>query len=418
MREIPARFALRARLVFPISSPPIDGGVVTIDHARITAVGRNMADGPIFDLGNVALLPGFVNPHAHLEFSAFPRPLGRPGMRFPDWIETLVNRRRQETDQEEGALSTGRRPEALQRGVRECLKGGTTTVANTTTWDVTEQMLPAHAPRYREFRELIGLSQPRVAEQREIAWDYLTRPSSSRIKRGLSPHAPYTAAPELVRQAVRFSKENNVNIAMHLAESPEELELLAAGEGPFRELLQRLGAWDPSVFAKEKTPGDYLPMLKEAHRCLIIHGNFLASDDWAFLARHTDSMSTVYCPRTHHYFRYPDYPLSRMLDAGVRVVLGTDGRASNPDLDSFREFQFAAERHGDVRLENLLRMVTLDAAAALGEAAGIGSLEPGKVADLVILELARTPSGKQDPYTAVIDGNAKVSGVYLNGVKQ
>ena len=87
-------FALQARLVFPISSPPRRNCVVTIARDRIVAVGENRSGHPAVDLGDVAILPGLINPHTHLEFSDLAEPLGRAGMAFPDWITEVVCRRR------------------------------------------------------------------------------------------------------------------------------------------------------------------------------------------------------------------------------------------------------------------------------------------------------------------------------------
>ncbi|MFO7903187.1 MAG: amidohydrolase family protein [Planctomycetota bacterium] len=418
MKETTTRMALRARLVFPIASPPIDGGVITIDDGRIVAVGENASPRPAVDLGDVALLPGLVNPHAHLEFSDLHAPLGMPGMPFPQWVEAVVDQRRREVDQQQGPLSAARRPVAVQRGLRESLQAGVTAVGNITTRDVTDSMLPTHGPHCFEFRELLGLSEERIAEQLELARADLARPASNEVARGLSPHAPYTTAPELVQRAVTLARKHQLNLAMHLAESPEELRLLSRGDGPFRDVLQRLGAWNPTVFPGNRQPGNYLRMLAAAPRALIIHGNFLGPEDWAVLSRHRRSMFVVYCPRTHHYFRYPPYPLGRILHAGARVVLGTDGKASNPDLEGFKELQFAGGRHPDVSARALLRMMTLDAADALGWAKRMGSLEPGKNADLIMVKLGRVPTGSADPHATLLDEETQVCGVYLGGIRQ
>src|SRR5262245_31472936 len=84
--------SLRARVVYPVGRPSIEYGVVTVDGERILAVGA-AADGDVHDLGDVALLPGLVNAHTHLEFSYLKQPLGRPGMRLPDWIRLVIAER-------------------------------------------------------------------------------------------------------------------------------------------------------------------------------------------------------------------------------------------------------------------------------------------------------------------------------------
>ena len=118
---------------------------------------------------------------------------------------------------------------------------------------------------------------------------------------GLSPHAPYSVHPDLLAAVVELSNRHKIPVAMHLAESPEELELLRHGRGPLRSFLEELGAWDATAVTPGSRPLDYLRLLARAHRALVIHGNFLDDEEIAFLAA-ADRMSVVYCPRTHDWF--------------------------------------------------------------------------------------------------------------------
>ncbi len=124
---------------------------------------------------------------------------------------------------------------------------------------------------------------------------------------------------------------------MHLAESPEELRLLSHGDGPFRDLLADRSMWDESAIPAGTRPLDYLRMLAAAPKALVVHGNYLSAEELQFLATHAASMSLVYCPRTHGFFEHSPYPLRQALDLGVRVAIGTDSRASNPDLSLLAE---------------------------------------------------------------------------------
>src|SRR5262245_30183894 len=90
-----ARYALRARWVFPVDQPPIEGGVVSIRDGRIEAVGENISGQAPQELGDVALLPGLINAHTHLEFSLLRQPLGSPGIPFADWVRHVIDFRRQ-----------------------------------------------------------------------------------------------------------------------------------------------------------------------------------------------------------------------------------------------------------------------------------------------------------------------------------
>ena len=118
---------------------------------------------------------------------------------------------------------------------------------------------------------------------------------------------------------------------MHLAESAEEIEFLSAGTGPFRDLLDARSMWDPEAIPLGSRPLDYLQSLAKAPRALVIHGNYLGRDEHEFLAANADQIALV--PAAITLLRRPPYPLAALHAAGVHVALGTDSRASNPNLD-------------------------------------------------------------------------------------
>jgi cytosine/adenosine deaminase-related metal-dependent hydrolase len=198
-------------------------------------------------------------------------------------------------------------------------------------------------------------------------------------------------------------------VAMHLAESRAELELLAAGTGPLRELLEQRSMWDAAAIPAGSTPLDYLRMLARAPRSLVIHGNYLSSAELDFVAEHRERMSIVYCPRTHEYFQHAEYRLQEMLAAGVRVALGTDSRASNPDLNLFDELRSVARKH-DVPASEVIRLGTLSGAEALGWGDVVGSITPGKWADLIAV-----PCCEDDPTQAVLNHEGPPNHVWLRG---
>jgi cytosine/adenosine deaminase-related metal-dependent hydrolase len=177
-------------------------------------------------------------------------------------------------------------------------------------------------------------------------------------------------------------------MAMHLAESREELELLRDGTGPFQELLDERSMWDADAIPRASRPLDYLRMLAESPRALIVHGNYLDAGELSYLAAQRERMSLVYCPRTHDYFFHSPYPLGQALALGVRVALGTDSRASNPDLCLFDEMRHVARTHPTVDPQQVLRMGTLDGAESLGYQGQMGSITPGKRNELIAIPLS------------------------------
>jgi cytosine/adenosine deaminase-related metal-dependent hydrolase len=241
----------------------------------------------------------------------------------------------------------------------------------------------------------------------------------ARMQDGISPHAPYTVSPILLRQLVTLARTRNMPLAMHLAESREELAFLKTGTGPFQELLDERSMWDAEAVPRGSRPLDYLRLLADAPRALVIHGNYLNDEEMAFLAGKRERMSLVYCPRTHAFFQHEPYPLTAAIAAGVRVALGTDSRASNPDLDLLAEMRFVARAYPTIDPHDVLRMGTLLGAEALGREDEVGSLTPGKLANVVAVPLPEDLRGTpNDLLAAILAYGWPVSSVWLRGAEQ
>ncbi len=254
----------------------------------------------------------------------------------------------------------------------------------------------------------------------QIGDDPSGRPSSAGsilgIRHGISPHSPYTVSAKLLTELVLRARQHEMPVAMHVAESREELELLRDGTGPFQALLEERGMWDNTAIPRGSRPLDYLRMLAEAPRALVIHGNYLDEEERAFLAANSERISLIHCPRTHSYFFHPPLPLPQLLAIGVRVALGTDSRASNPDLDLLAELRDVARLHPQLHPQEILHMGTLAGAEALGRGDEVGSITPGKLANLVAIPLPEDAgAAASDLLAAVFADDAMPSGVWLRG---
>jgi len=407
-------FSLKARYLFPVASPPIPDGVLTVDGHRIVAVGENTSGRDPVDLGNVALLPGLVNAHTHLEFSDLAGPLGEPGMPFADWIAAVVAHRR---DVEEASDDIGqRRSLAIQAGLAESIRCGTTTIGEIATPGWPSDPFRASPVNSTVFLELIGLSEDRIGPLVDLSREHIETGGSEETAwhAGLSPHAPFTVHLDLLRQIAELSATTETPLTMHLAETLDELELLMSGTGPFVPLLERLDAWQPTAIPSGTKPLDYLRRMSRAHRSLVIHGNYLRSEEIEFLAAHRGYMSIVYCPRTHAYFGHTEYPLAEMLSAGVNVALGTDSRASNPDLSILEEMRHIYRHCSGIPPSEILRLGTRSGADALGLGRDIGVLTPGARADLTVVELPDAEA--RDPYEMLFASNMQVAKTFIRGV--
>ncbi|TWT92380.1 Aminodeoxyfutalosine deaminase [Stieleria varia] len=298
-------------------------------------------------------MPQLINAHTHLEFSDCPRPIGRPGMRLADWIGKVYNARSVTTIQQKAQnILLGWR-ESQDAGV--CLIGEIATLPCQYQGDDT-------LPSLVTFAEVLGLSEQRAAERLAVASDHLQQCSDA----GISPHAPYSTPWALIQDCVTRAKSADVPLAMHVAESPEERELLQRGTGPFADALQRMGVWRDELFPwnADQNFVTLIDLLARAPSALLVHGNDLNASEIEKLAGHPN-VTVVYCPRTHHFFGHSRHPVDRMLRAGVRVALGTDSRASNPDLSLWGEVQHLLKHRQDLSPHAIIQMATVGGADAL-----------------------------------------------------
>ncbi len=394
--------SLKARYIFPVSSDPIPDGVISLDAGRIVAVGTEpVAGAGLQDLGNVAILPGFVNSHTHLDLTGVGKPLGKPGIAFVDWIRKVIEFRLSEPQ-----------GDSVERGLRESLRHGTTTLADIVQVGWSADRIEESGIDVTAFLELRGPTKERIPTAMENARRHLEAAKTSTAWRpGLCPHAPYSVHPRLFAGPIVLSAVEHIPLSFHLAESQEEIELLREGTGPLRELLEELDAWEEGLITANARPLDYLRALP-AYRTLIIHGNYLDDEEIEFLGGWADRMSVVYCPRTHAHFAHDPYPLEKMLSVGVNVALGTDSRASSPDLSVLAEMRCVARRFPAIDRDVILRMGTLHGARALGRDQEIGTLEPGKLADLAVAALPNRDAG--DPHELLLHSDEPVTSTFLS----
>lgn len=399
---------LRARHVLPIAAEPIENGWVRIERDRIAAIGRGQPSGQVHDLGDAIILPGLVNAHTHLEFSDLDRPLPAGGG-LPAWIERVVAMRRSRAAS--GTDEAARLRAAVASGLEQSSAAGVTAIG-----EIATAVHPAatHAgPLVRVFRETLGLSPAATRVARSALLRDLDRMSSEGTCTGISPHAPYSVAESLGRQVVGDAVRRRLPVMMHLAESRDEAELLATGGGAFRTLLEQLGAWQPESPPRLLPVADWITLLAKAPRGVVVHGTFLPEDQAALsrLARHRDRLCVVVCPRTTLALSGRLPPVEAFRAAGIRVAIGTDSRASNPDLSVLAECR-ALVKGGVVSPREALTMATTQGAWALAFERRCGMLASGRLADLVIL---RPASRHADPSEAVLDPATQIAATLRRG---
>lgn len=415
----PARYS--ASWVLPVSAPPIRDGAVLVDaRGRIAAVGPAAAvptpdDAELVDLGEAALLPGFVNTHCHPELAALRGLLD--DLPFADWIPTLLAvKRGAGLDHEDYVL-------AARWTCAEALAAGMTTLGATEASAAAAQACRDAGMRALVYRETFG-PDPAQAEaslaELAAAVDQLRRRETDLVRIGISPHAPYTVSDRLFRMVADYARAEALPVAVHAAESAVEDELVRAGTGRFAAALRARGIATPPRAASTIALLEATGVLET--RPLIIHAVRIDADDRHRLADH--GATVAHCPIANARLGHGTAPLLEMLERGIVVGLGTDSVASNNRLDLLEEARAAQlgqrVRHTSGTIlpsDELLRLATIDGARALGIDDRVGSLEPGKDADLCAVSFAGSNIVPvHDPVSALFHA-ARGSDVVLAAVR-
>ncbi|HMC20037.1 MAG TPA: amidohydrolase family protein [Gemmatimonadales bacterium] len=367
---------IRAQFVHPVTAPPIeDGAVLVDDRGTIAAVGPNLVvptrpGARQLEFPDARLLPGLVNTHTHLELTHL---AGKNAEReFAAWIRTLR------------ALKDATTPEEFSRsaeqGVRDAWAAGVTCVADTGSTGAPLEALARLGGRGIYYQEVFGPDPAQCAAsmaELERALARLSPLASSPLSLGVSPHAPYTVSEPLYRAVADLARRERWPLAMHLAESRAETELVRDGSGAFADALRARGF---AVRAQHCSPVQYLlrlGVLQRATGWLCIHGVQVDGPDIDVLR--DAGVAVAHCPRSNRVHGHGTAPLAAFRRAGLPVGLGTDSVVSVGDSSLLAEVTAAA-----LDGEDALRMLTIEGARALGLEREIGSLEVGKQADLAV----------------------------------
>ncbi|MBA3886543.1 MAG: amidohydrolase family protein [Acidobacteria bacterium] len=385
--------AYRAHWVLPIVSPRVTRGWVHLDRGRILAVGGPGEATPagidVVDLGRVAILPGLVNAHTHLELSWMADRVP-PASAMPAWAAALVSLR----------ATAGPDPvPPIEDAIRGARTAGTALAGDVTNTLASYKPLADSRLAAAIFRELLGFNSPdpqRLVADARRQLDGLG--PLDRLRPFIAPHAPFSVSPELFRAIARQAGTGPLSV--HLAESAEEIQFLRDGTGAWRDLLGRLGAWNERWAAPGCGPVEYLDRLGLVSRALMaVHCVHATDGD---LQRLSAARATVVtCPRSNRWTGAGTPPIERFYASGVRVAIGTDSLASVEDLNLFAELAEVRRLAPSVPAARLLESATRHGADALGFGAEFGTIEPGKRADLIAVSV---PSAVEDVEEYLVRG--------------
>ncbi|MCF6147453.1 MAG: amidohydrolase family protein [Candidatus Kuenenia sp.] len=392
---------IKAKYIIQDNAHYIENGAVAIEGNKIRKVGtfdevKVPADNAtIIDLKNTALLPGLINTHAHLDLTSLKNRIA-PTNNFTHWVFQLVGAKARWKADDYAA--------SIKEGIALCIESGTTTVADITHSGHSFPILEKSPLRKVVYKEIIGLN-PAYAQKiiSKASLDLSDISTTDSYNIGISPHAPYSVSKELYKAASRLAKEKNLLVCTHIAETQDEIEFLAKGTGNLPVLLQKLKAIPDGWQPPERKPIQYLyeaGVLNE--KMLLIHCNYLTEEEMSMIR--SSGASVAFCPKSHHFFGHKNHPLSKLLEEGINVGLGTDSLASNDTLDILEEMKFLYA-HYSLPPEVIFSIATKNGAKALGMETNIGQIREGFEADMCGIRLTNNSTG--NVYEQILDTPSK-----------
>lgn len=369
-------------------APPVAGGALLVHDGIITETGtlrelRSRHSAPVLDYPGCAIIPGFVNAHTHLELTHFPSwklhsAVDYSPRRFADWIIQLIKIAR--------GLTAADYPPSIREGIRMCLESGTTSIGEI----VTNPLLAEHyyhSPLAgRLYFELLGQGVDPFADKLAAAASAVAQNSGRILLPGLSPHSPYTVAPEHMATIQSVSTAHALPLAIHLSESRSEADFIFDGSGEFAADFYPFVGWERFLGKPARCSSTELldrhGLLTPA--TLAVHCVHVSASDARIIKARGAHIAL--CPRSNELLDVGRAPVALFKKLGIPLVLGTDSLASNNSLSLWDELRFALETFPhELSARDLLRMVTSGGAAALGISEICGSLEIGRRADFQVV---------------------------------
>jgi cytosine/adenosine deaminase-related metal-dependent hydrolase len=379
--------------VLPVEGEPIEAGAIAIEDGRIAAVGTVAELGAGEHFADAAIVPGIVNAHSHLEYAVYAG-FG-DGLSFAPWLARHIERK--------ARIERPQMDSIARLGAAQCLASGITTVGDAAFTGSSAHACAELGLRAIVYLEVFGRDPAGAMHQFEEKADYVADAVSDRVRIGVSPHAPYTCSSEVYAACLAL----DVPVMTHFNESQDELDWLVDGEGPMKPVAALLVDPDGQSGIRRLAAAGLLdPRIVAAH-CVKVD-----AEEIDLLARH--DVAVVHCPRSNGFLGCGIAPLPELVAARLRVGVGTDGVSSVPSHDAFEELRAVVssarartERADAISASEALELATLGGARALGLGDEIGSLVPGKRADIAIVSLCGSPYLPwEDPVAAVVYGGS------------
>ena len=406
---------LCARYILPVTEPPIEDGAILVRDDKIVAIGgaqrmkSHYPDEEVRDFGLSVLMPGLIDLHTHLEYTAL-RGIVHD-VPYSEWLAAEHEKANQ--------MSRDDRYDSALLGGMEMISGGVTTVADFSSTGASLEAMQDIGLRGVVFRSTGATAKQEVEPALEHAMrdicEWRDESDADRITVGIAPKALHACHPTMFSRVNEIANEYHLPVAMHVAGSYEEYQYIKNGATPLsvrnvqedHDTLTDRPTWLPTGV----TPVNYA-LNWNAFRSddvLAVHCVHVDDRDIAKLKQY--DVAIAVCTRCNAQLGMGLAPLPKFLKAGIRVGLGTDSPAAIDSADMFVEMRLGMLIHRSVNrsafldAQTMLELATIGGARALHMEDKIGSLEPGKCADIIAADISGSRQMPlTDPVTAVVTG--------------
>lgn len=392
--------------VLPVSTEPIENGALFLANGKVADIGpahrviQRHPDAPRHEFPGRIVMPGLVNAHTHLAMTSFKGLI--PSQPFESWITYIPPAW--------NALSGDDIAASIALGAIRAIASGTVAVGDIAYGSESMAIAADTGLGGTFFWEVLGIELEELAQTLSDA-EYPSDPGAScsgRLRCGISPHAPYTSGPRLIKGTHTIAHAQGTAFGIHVAESAAEDALLAGEGGGLADLADRLArGFEPPRTSTVR----YLDALGVLDGVLAIHCTRVDAHDIRLLAQ--KAAGVALCPRSNAYLHGGSAPVGALAASGVSIGLGTDSLASNMDLDLFEEARALKAIDPTLPDARIIEMMTREGARALGLDEQFGVLEVGRSADFAVYSVTG-----EDPYAALVSqaGRGTIEAVMSSGI--
>ncbi|MBW6489270.1 metal-dependent hydrolase [Sulfurimonas sp.] len=351
---------------------------------------------------NSLLMPGLINAHVHVEFSANKTELSYGD--FISWLYSVIENRQQ--------LIGGCDNECMKKAIDSMLESGITTFGAISSHAMDLEACATAPQNVIFFNELIG-SQATMADA--LFGDFISRLDASKAvqREGFYPavaiHSPYSVHPILIKKALKIAKEENLKLTAHFMESSAERKWLDESRGEFADFFEKLLKQNSAI----SDSGEFLEHFN-GQSTMLTHVVKANDDELKTLS--SNGHTVIHCPISNRLLGNGALDLKKLEEQNIRWICATDGLSSNYKLDLFEEMKIALFMHSNMPLldlaKKLIRSVTIDASDALG--LNSGEIAEGKNADMLVIDLESEPNDELAIHLILHRYN--ISKIYINGM--